>query len=82
MPLDRNPVHRRLIVPWYDADAACWLMIVVMAPVLLFGLQGVAVARTVPAWRTLIGVPLALVGLSALVMGANLVRLLRRFLDR
>ncbi len=82
MTFDPNPVHRRLLVPWYDADAACWLMVLGLSPAFLFGLLGLTLASATPEGQRCIAVPLLLVVLSGLVMGANLGRLLRRVIQR
>ena len=41
MLYDQNPVHRKVITPWYDARTVCLLMILAMLLVFLFALVGV-----------------------------------------
>jgi len=41
MLYDQNPVHRKLITPWYDSRAVCLVVIFSMLLVFLFALVGV-----------------------------------------
>ncbi len=44
----QNPVFRKKIVPWYDADPVCIVMIVFMLFVFVFGFIGVIAANDIP----------------------------------
>ena len=41
MLYDQNPVHRKLITPWYDSRTVCLVVILSMLLVFLFALVGV-----------------------------------------
>ncbi|MBI5062096.1 MAG: hypothetical protein HZB87_01090 [Desulfatitalea sp.] len=50
MRLDPNPMFRRVITPWYDSNAACWILLVAMGVVALFSWAGIAAARSTPEY--------------------------------
>lgn len=82
MSLDPNPLFRRIIVPWYDSDAACYGVIGSMLVVLLFGVAGIFVVRAEPAYRPHLWVPVLLSVLSAAALLSTIVRLVRRYRAR
>ena len=73
-----SPVFRKPILPWYDTNTACILLLVFMAAVLLFGLEGLRVAVTTTQYRDYIGLPILLVALSGFGCVSILIRLIRR----
>ena len=73
-----SPVFRKPILPWYDTNAACILLLVFMAVVLLFGLGGLRVAATNPQYRDYLALPILLVVLSGIGTVSVLIRLIRR----
>jgi GMP synthase-like glutamine amidotransferase len=79
MRLDQNPVFRKVIVPWYDSETACLILVVCISLVLLFGFAGVSVARENAGYREYIWVPVALIVLSAWVIVSITIRLIRRY---
>jgi len=82
MQLDPNPFFRKVILPWYDSDASCWLMIVLMLAVLLFAVAGLAEAQHISAYHDHRWVPLLLLILSAAVVVSTAVRLIKRHIRR
>jgi hypothetical protein len=78
MPLRSHPFFRKAIVPWYDTDAVCIAVIVLMALAMLFGLLGVYVAQSQGLYREHFWVPMLLAGLSAGVLISTVVRMIRR----
>jgi len=82
MRLDQNPFFRKIIVPWYDSDTFCYIVMAVMAGVILFSWVGVGVARRNGEYSANIWVPLLLIFLSAAVILSTLVRLIKRHLHR
>ena len=54
MLYDQNPVHRRVITPWYDSRTVCLLMILAMLLVFLFALVGVYFAWESTLYREMI----------------------------
>jgi len=82
MRLDQNPVHRRVIVSWYDSEAACYLLLGLMFMVLVFGLIGIWIACETAKYRSYVWFPVSLVVMSAGVMLSTISRLIRRYLSR
>jgi len=82
MRLDQNPVFRKVIVPWYDSETACLIVIFFMALVLLFALTGSSVAYGNPVYHRYRWVPILLITLSGGVILSLSVRLLKRYLQR
>ncbi|MEW6671226.1 MAG: hypothetical protein AB1427_05945 [Thermodesulfobacteriota bacterium] len=80
--MDQNPFFRKIIVPWYDSDTACYVVIVCMGIIMFFGFTGISVARTYPSTHTHIWVPVLLIVLSAGVILSTLIRLTKRYLHR
>ena len=78
MRYDLKPVHRKLIVPWYDTQTFCIVIILVMSLVLLFSIVGLWVAAIHPENRPHIWIPLALFGLSLAVIVSSVMRLVKR----
>lgn len=78
MRLDQNPVFRKIIVPWYDSDTACYLLIVFMIFVIFFGMTGISVCCETPEYQEHIWVPLVLVLLSGGVFISASIRMIKR----
>lgn len=76
---DQIPSFRRLLVPWYDSEAACLVAILLMDMVFLFAALGMEEARRTPEFRGYMGFPVLLMVLSGGVIVSITVRLIRRF---
>ena len=81
MRLDPNPMFRKVIVPWYDSETACLVVIVLMAFVFLFGLAGTAVAHENAAYQEYIWVPVLLMVMSGGVIISTTLRLVKRYIN-
>jgi hypothetical protein len=82
MRLDQNPVFRKVIVPWYDSETLCLIVIVCMGLVFFFGITGILVARDHLVFQKHIWVPILLVLLSGSVIVSIAIRLAKRYLQR
>ena len=82
MRYDEKPVHRKLIVPWYDNQLTCLIVIFVMLVVFLFALSGISAAAESPIRQKVIWLPIALMGLSATVIVSTAVRIFKRIKQR
>ncbi|KPJ79071.1 MAG: hypothetical protein AMJ54_00870 [Deltaproteobacteria bacterium SG8_13] len=82
MRYDEKPVHRKLIVPWYDNRLTCLIVILSMLVVFLFALAGISAAGESPIRHKVIWLPILLMGLSASVIISTAVRLFKRFKHR
>lgn len=82
MRLDENPVYRKVIVPWYDSETACFIVIVFMFLVFLFGFLGISIARETVEYHEHIWVPVFLVVMSGFVIVSTTIRLIKRYAYR
>ena len=82
MPLNQNPLFRKVIAPWYDTEKACYIVIVFMFLVLLFGIAGISAASEKTEYNDYIWVPVLLVVMSAGVMISISIRLIKRYAHR
>lgn len=44
MQIDKNPIYRKVIIPWYDSDGICFMMIIFLIFMCSFSIAGVSVA--------------------------------------
>ncbi len=79
MRLDQNPVYRKVIVPWYDSEIACLVLIVFLFVVFIFGFIGISVVSENIFYGSYIWVPIVLVVLSGGVILSLTIRLVRRY---
>ena len=82
MRLDQNPTFRKVIVPWYDSETACFIVIVLMFLVFMFGFAGTSVASENSAYSGYIWVPVLLMVMSGVVIVSTTARLIRRYIYR
>lgn len=78
MKIDANPLFRRVITPWYDSNAACWIVLIFLVAVILFSVAGIVVARSQPDYYPHTWLPVTLLALSASVAGSVAFRLIKR----
>ena len=79
MPADKNPVFRKVIIPWYKSTSAYILMIVFMLAVFLFALAGVSVAREYSEYQGYVWVPVVLLVMSVAIIITTTARLIKRY---
>jgi hypothetical protein len=79
MLYDQHPVHRKLIIPWYDSHTACLIIIALMLLVFLFAASGISVAGESAAHRGNIWLPVVLLILSGSVIVLTSIRLFKRW---
>ncbi|MBU4184800.1 MAG: hypothetical protein KKI12_14485 [Proteobacteria bacterium] len=82
MPLDQNPLFRKVIAPWYDTEKACFTVIVFMLVVFLFGIAGILEAVEKIEYNEHIWVPALLVAMSGGVIASTSIRLIKRYAHR
>ena len=78
MPLDQNPLFRKVILPWYDSEKACYIVVVFMFSVLLFAIAGISLASEKTEYNEHIWVPVLLLVMSAGVIVSISIRLIKR----
>ena len=79
MRYDQKPVYRKLMVPWYDSETVCVIVIVFMLLVLFFALAGITVASEKVEYHTHIWLPVTLALLSSAVIISTVIRLVKRY---
>ena len=79
MRLDQNPVYRKVILPWYDSELVCLILIVLLFIVFLFGFIGISVASESISYGSYIWVPIVLTVLSGGIILSITIRLIRRY---
>ena len=77
--LDPKPVYRKVISPWYDSEAFCAAIILLMIVVSLFSLCGLWVARDNSEYNPHLWVPAGLLLMSLYVILSISIRIRRRF---
>ena len=75
-------MFRKVIVPWYDSETACFIVIVLMALVFMFGFAGASAARENAAYQEYIWVPVLLMVMSGWVIVSTTIRLVKRYAYR
>lgn len=82
MLIEQKPFFRKVIIPWYDSETACLILIVFMFLVCLFGFAGISVARANVEYNQYIWIAVLLVVLSVVVIISTTIRLIKRFTSR
>jgi len=82
MRLDQKPLFKKIIVPWYETERACFFVIVAMFLVFLFGFAGISVVYEKTEYNDYIWAPVFLVVLSGAVIVSTTIRLIKRYIQR
>jgi len=82
MPADKNPVFRKVVIPWYHSTSAYIIIILIMLLVFLFALTGISVARTYEKYQGYVWVPAVLLVMSAGIIITTTARLVKRYSDK
>ena len=82
MRIEQNLIYRKIIVPWYDSEAGCIIVLVVMGLVLLFAISGISVSHETVEYKTYGWVAELLIALSGWVMVSSGFRLIKRYIHR
>jgi len=80
--MNPGPVFRKAFLPWYDTNAACVIVLILMAAVMAFGLEGVRIARNIEQYQGYAWVPMLLVFFSGSIGVSVLFRMVKRYRDR
>ncbi len=81
MKLNQNPLFRKIITPWWDADTVCIIVIYFMIAVVYFSITGIIAAAENPEFGTYIWIPVLLCVLSVAVILSTGYRLINRRLS-
>jgi len=82
MKLDKNPLFRKVVSPWYDSDFFCLMISIFAGHVLYFSTVGISVALKHQQYQGYCWVPITLMSLSGILLVANLFRILSRMISR
>lgn len=82
MKLNKSPLFRRVIIPWYDSDLFCLVISIFAAYVFYFSTVGIGVALEHQQYQRYRWVPLTLMFLSGVLLVANLFRIVSRIVKR
>ena len=82
MRIDQNPLFRKVIVPWYDSETACYIVIFFMFMVFLFGVAGISASRENIEFHEHVWVPVLLMVMSGGVIISTTIRLIKRYSRR
>ena len=82
MRIDQNPLFRKTIIPWYDSEAVCIVVIVFMMIVFFFGVVGISVARENSEYHGYVWIAVLLVVIIAAVIFSTVIRLIKRHARR
>ena len=82
MPADKNPVFRKVVIPWYNSTTAFVIVFLFMVLVFLFAIAGISVARENPAYQGYVWVPGLLLAMSIIISTTTAVRLIKRYTQK
>ena len=82
MDSQKNPVYRKIIVPWYDSEVVCLVIIVLMFLAFLFGVAGISVVWESSDNLRHLWLVLSVILLSTGVIVSTTTRLIKRYLGR
>ncbi len=82
MAIYQDPFFRRIIVPWYDSEIACLLVIFMMFLTFLFGVAGISVTRETAVFNRHLWIAVLVTLLSVGVLTSTTIRLMKRYLTR
>jgi hypothetical protein len=80
MHVEQNPIHRKIIVSWYDSDPAIIALMAAMALVLIFGIFGIVVSHEAQEYNADGWIAMLLTGLSGWVILSAGIRLISRLI--
>ncbi|MEA3230877.1 MAG: hypothetical protein U9Q05_03870 [Thermodesulfobacteriota bacterium] len=80
--LDRQSVSRKTIIPWYDSESACLVIIILMFFVFMFGYIGLSLARETSVYQGHSWMPILLMAASGIIILSITIRLIRRYIAR
>jgi len=82
MKLHKNPLFRKVVIPWYDSNLFCLMISIFAAHVFYFGTVGISVALEHHQYERYCWVPITLMFLSGILLVTNLFRILSRMVSR
>ncbi|MFH1103155.1 MAG: hypothetical protein V1714_05250 [Pseudomonadota bacterium] len=82
MGLKKDPVFRKIIIPWYDSVTTCMMLLFLMFAVFLFSVVGISVSLDTQRYHGYAWVPSLLILLSGIVIVRTSIRMVRLITGR
>ncbi len=82
MQLDHNTLEKKEIVPWYDSETACYVILIFLFLVILFSAVGLSVSNENPEYSEYFKIPVLLLTLSIIATISTIIRLIKRYISR
>jgi Kef-type K+ transport system membrane component KefB len=82
MPSEKNPVFRKVIIPWYNSTTVYIIVLVIMLLVLFFAMAGISVSKENVAYNKYVWVPALLLAMSAVIAVTAAARLIKRYTQK
>ena len=79
---DKNPVFRKVIIPWYNSTTVYVIVLVIMLLVLFFAMAGISVSKENVAYNKCVWVPALLLAMSAVIAVTTVARLIKRYTQK
>jgi Na+/H+ antiporter NhaC len=82
MPSDKNPVFRKVIIPWYNSTTIYIIVLIIMLLVLFFAMAGISVSTESAEYHRYVWVPATLLVMTAAIIIATVARLIKRYTQK
>jgi hypothetical protein len=82
MALKKDPVFRKVVVPWHRSRTAYALVLAGLLLLFYFGLAGIDVTRENARYQGLVWVPVLMACLSGTLIVTTTLRLIRRLMSK
>ena len=82
MPSSKNPVFRKVIIPWYNSTTVCIIVLIIMLLVSFFAMAGISVSRENFEYQKYVWVPAVLLALTIAIIITMAVRLVKRYTQK
>ena len=82
MKIAPNPIHRKVIVPWYDSDVLCACVFIFCVFVFVFGVTGICVSAGATEYKPYGWLPWLLTLLSVATAVSIGYRMMKRYMER
>ena len=79
---DKNPVFRKVIIPWYNSTAVYIIVLIIMLLVLFFAMAGISVSRENSGYQGYVWVPALLLAMTAAIIITTIARLIKRYTQK
>ena len=82
MPSEKNPVFRKIIIPWYNSTTVYIIVLIIMLLLLLFAIAGLYVSQENNEYRRYVWIPSLLLAMTAAIIITTAARLIKRYTQK